>query len=215
MKYQNAPNVLASADGTVRSIEISEGKKIADDDGDGEATAFTLGTGGATKMTVAVDELDVNNVAVGQSATVTLDAFSTEVFTATVTRISHIGEASGSITTYSTDLTLPFSERLMDGMNGSAVILSDSVQNALVIPLGAIHEDADGSYVYLLTANGAQSKVYVKTGLADGTNAEVLSGLSENDSIVYAAPSTRTTMMGFGSMGSGMGGNMPFGGGAQ
>ena len=197
LMYENHPNVLASAPGTVNNILVVEGKKTVCTDGSGETTAFVLGTGGATKMTIDVDELDINAVALGQNASITLDAFSTETFPASVTRISHLGQPSGSITVYETDLELAYDSRLMSGMNGSAVILSDSVQNALVVPLGAIHEDGNGSYVYLLGFGDTQQKVYIQTGLSDGTNAQVISGLQEGDRIVYSAPKhTFTTPMG-------------------
>jgi len=185
LRYENHPNVLANASGTVNEIMAVEGKKTVCADGSGEMTAFVLGTGGATKMTIDVDELDINSVDVGQNASITLDAFSTEVFPARVTRISHIGVPSGSITTYETDLELAVDDRLMAGMNGSAVILADSVKNALTIPLGAIHEDENGSYVYLLGVGDMQQKVYIQTGLSDGTYAEVTHGLKEGDRIVY------------------------------
>lgn len=211
LAYQNNPHVLASVAGTVNDIAITEGKKTVGDSDSGEMTAFTLGTGGATKMTVDVDELDVGSVAVGQSATVTLDAFAAESFHATVTRISHIGTASGSITVYATDLRLDYDARLMDGMNGSAVILSSSVQDVLVIPMAAIHEDAGGSYVYRLGLEDEQTKLYIATGLSDGTNAEVISGLNDGDRIAYTAPTTTGLMfpMGFG---GGMNRGMPAGG---
>ncbi|MDO5379083.1 MAG: biotin/lipoyl-binding protein, partial [Clostridia bacterium] len=185
LMYQNSPSVLAGVSGTVSEIGVTEQKKLASDDDSGEVSAFTLGTGGATKMTVSVDELDIGSVAVGQSATVTLDAFSTEEFAAAVTRISHIGEASGSITVYETDLRLPYDERLMDGMNGSAVILSESARNVIVIPLEAVGEDEGGSFVYVLGSDNAQTKTYIQTGLSDGTYAEVTGGLKEGDRIAY------------------------------
>lgn len=75
-------------------------------------------------------------------------------------------------------------------MNGSAVILSDSVENVLIVPLGAIYEDTNGSYVYKLDSTNAQVQVYITTGLSDGNYAEVLSGLSEGDRIVYSAPTS-------------------------
>lgn len=189
LMYQNNPNVLAGVSGVVSQVGVTEGKKTAGSDGSSEVTAFTLGTGGATKMTVSVDELDISHVAVGQSATVTLDAFSTETFKATVTRISHIGEASGSITVYETDLMLAYDERLMDGMNGSAVIRSEHVTNAVIVPLAAVHEDAGGSFVYVLDGTETR-KTYIETGLSDGTNAEVVKGLREGESIALSAQIT-------------------------
>lgn len=195
LAYVNHPNVLASDSGTVNEICITEGKKTVSPDGSSETTAFVLGIGGATKMSVDVDELDINSVQVGQKATITLDAFSEENFQATVTRISHIGEPSGSITTYETDLELANDPRLMAGMNGSAVILAQSVSDVLTVPLGAVHEDENGSYVYLLDASDAQRKVYIQTGLSDGGYAEVKTGLAEGDRIVYSKPTHSITMM--------------------
>ncbi len=186
LKYQNQPNILAEKAGTVNEVLAAEGKKMASQDGSGEAKGFVLGVGGAVVMTVDVDELDVNKVAVGQKATVTLDAFSSETFEATVTRISYIGQSSGSITTYATDLELAYDERLRVGMNGSAVIQSDHVENVVIVPLGAVHEDADGAYVYLLDDMDQQEKCYITTGLSDGSYAEVCSGLHAGDRIVYS-----------------------------
>ena len=193
--YQKSPNVIAGISGTVDNVQITEGKKTVSTDGSGEMVAFTLGTGGATKMTVDIDELDINAVSVGQQATITLEAFGTEEFPASVTRISHIGEASGSISAYSTDLALANDSRLMSGMNGSVMILSDSVHDVLVVPLNAVHEDANGSFVYVLDSGNAQNKIYITTGLSDGTYAEVTSGLAEGDHVAYTLTDSQTMLL--------------------
>ena len=209
LMLQTSRNVVAPADGTVQLIGVEEGKKTASADGSGDVTAFTLGSGGAVKMTVEVDELDVAKVQVGQSAEVTLDAFSGEKFAAEVSRISRIGKPSGSITVYETDLMLTGDDRLLEGMNGTAVILSERKENVLLIPLGAVHEDENGSYVNRVTADGSTERAAIETGLSDGSNAEVLSGLYEGDEIAYTPASTRR-MFGFGPMsGAGFGGEQP------
>lgn len=201
--YQKNPHVVSPVSGTVNVISVVEGKKLQSEDQSGEVNAFTLGIGGATKMTVSVDELDIPKVVPGQKAELTLDAFSSEKFTAEVERISHVGTASGSITTYAADLKLPYDERLLAGMNGSAVILSDSVQNVLMVPLGAIYEDANGSYVYVLDSANEQKKTYITTGLSNSSYAEVTGGLNEGDRIAYESASSGLHMMG-GYMGGSM-----------
>ena len=209
LMLQTSRNVVAPADGTVQLIGVEEGKKTASADGSGDVTAFTLGSGGAVKMTVEVDELDVAKVQVGQSAEVTLDAFSGEKFAAEVSRISRIGKPSGSITVYETDLLLTGDDRLLEGMNGTAVILSERKENVLLIPLGAVHEDENGSYVNRVTADGSTERAAIETGLSDGSNAEVLSGLNEGDEIAYT-PASNRRMFGFGPMsGAGFGGEQP------
>lgn len=185
LKYQSQPYLLAEADGTVNEVLVADGKKIVCQDGSGEVRAMVLGIGGPVKMIVDVDELDVNNVAVGQTAKVTMDAFSSETFIATVQRISYIGKAAGSITNYAVELELQGDERLRAGMNGSAVIQSNQVEDVVIVPLGAVHEDSNGSYVYLLDDEDQQTKRSITTGLSDGSYAEVTDGLTDGDRIVY------------------------------
>lgn len=184
LKYLEDPRVLAPQDGVVQNIALSEGKKTASADGSGEMTGFTLGIGGAVKMKINVDELDVGKVEAGLHADVTLDAFTGESFSAKVVRVSNIGQVSGSIATYETELLLENDDRMLSGMNGSAVILSDMAENVLIVPLAAVWEDTQGAYVQKIGTDGTQIKTYIETGLSDGTYAQVVSGLSEGDSVV-------------------------------
>ena len=147
--------------------------------------AVSLLTGGAVKLTIDADELDIDSVALGQSASVTLDAYPGETFTATVTHISRIGTVSGSITTYPVEVTLSYDERLLEGMNGSAVILTSKKENVPLIPVARIIEDSTGAYVNVKNAAGELERRDITTGLSDGTNAEVTSGLVAGDKIWY------------------------------
>lgn len=187
LSYMADPRLIAPADGIVSEIFISDDTKTATaSDDSGTMTALTLLTGGAITMDVDVDELDINSVSLGQSVSVTLDAFASETFDATVTHVSKLGSTSGSITTYPVEITLSYDSRLFEGMSGSAVILADSAQDVLLIPIDAIFEDSTGVYVYILGADGVTAnRVDITTGLSDGTNAEVTSGLSEGDVLQY------------------------------
>lgn len=186
LKYQLQPEITTSEAGIVNAVQAVEGKKLSSQDNSGEATGFVLGVGGAVKMVIDVDELDISNIALDQQAKVTLDAFASESFDAVVKRISYIGKATGSITNYEVELELIGDDRLLVGMNGSAVIQSQSVEDVVIVPLSVVHEDADGSYVYLLDSADQQVKTYITTGLANATYAEVLSGLKSGDRIAYS-----------------------------
>ncbi|HPK14556.1 MAG TPA: hypothetical protein PKW41_01050, partial [Clostridia bacterium] len=112
-----------------------------------------------------------------------LDAFPAKEFKATVTRISNIGQTAKSVAAFAVELTLEADGRLMQGMNGSATILVERLDGVLLLPVAAINEDADGAFVYL---GEDLVKTYVETGLSDGENAVVTSGLSEGDVVKYA-----------------------------
>ena len=186
LAYLKDPRVLAPVDGIIGEVKIAEGTEVAASTAsDGMTDAVSLLTGGAVKLTIDADELDIDSVALGQSASVTLDAYPGETFTATVTHISRIGTVSGSITTYPVEVTLSYDERLLEGMNGSAVILTSKKENVPLIPVARIIEDSTGAYVNVKNAAGEIERRDITTGLSDGTNAEVTAGLVAGDQIWY------------------------------
>lgn len=72
----------------------------------------------------------------------------------------------------------------------SAIIIEPVSENEglLLIPLAAVQEDADGIYVctgYDKGSGEATAPAAITTGLSDGENVEVLSGLSEGDTVYY------------------------------
>ncbi len=186
--------MLAPVDATIQEVKVSKNTDVpANASGDLLSDAFVLHTGGAVKLVIDADELDIDSVAVDQSATVTLDAYPGESFDAVVSHISRIGTVSGSITTFPVEVTLGYEARLLEGMNGSAVILTASKENVPLIPVELIIEDSTGTYVNVKNAAGELVRRDIATGLSDGTNAEVVSGLVAGDQVWYldkaAAPS--------------------------
>ena len=193
LTYLQDPRVIAPVDGTVGEVNISKNTDVAASTAsDGMTDAFVLHTGGAVKLVIDADELDIDAVALTQSATVTLDAYPSETFPATVSHISRIGTVNGSITTYPVEVTLSFDTRLLEGMNGSAVVLTSKKENVPLIPVERIMEDSTGEYVNVKTASGAYERRDITTGLSDGTYAEVTSGLVAGDQVWYLDTSVNT-----------------------
>jgi HlyD family secretion protein len=189
LNYISDPRILAPANGFIDEVLIAYDTDVpASTTADGLSDAFTIHTGGAVKLSIDADELDIDAVALGQNASVTLDAYPNEVFDAVVTHISRIGTVDGTITTYPVEVTLTYDERLLEGMNGSAVILTSKKENVVILPVERINEDSAGDYVFVLAADGkTYARKDITTGLSDGTNAEVTSGLSAGDIIWYTA----------------------------
>ena len=186
LAYLQDPRVLAPADGIVSDVKITSGEDVpASTESSGLTDAFVLHTGGAVKLLIDVDELDIDAVALGQSASVTLDAYPGETFEASVTHISRIGSTDGSITTYPVEVTIEYDARLLEGMNGSAVILTSKAENVAILPVSLINEDSAGEYVNVKNASGELERRDIVTGLSDGTNAEVTGGLVAGDQVWY------------------------------
>lgn len=183
LAYLNDPRVLAPTDGLINEVLIKEDSDIAESTAaNGLSDAFTIHTGGAVKMDIDTDELDIDLVKLDQTGTVTLDAYPNESFDAVVTRISRVGTLDGTITTYPVEVTLGYDERLLEGMNGSAVILTSKKENVIVLPIELINEDSEGEYVYFQSADGkSYDRVAITTGLSNGVEAEITNGLKAGD----------------------------------
>lgn len=63
-------------------------------------------------------------------------------------------------------------------------LLVDTLHNQTVIPVAAIQRGADGSFVFVVTPEKTVSQRTVKTGVQDGSNIQVLSGLKPGDTVV-------------------------------
>jgi len=63
-------------------------------------------------------------------------------------------------------------------------LLVDTLHNQTVIPVAAIQRGADGSFVFVVTPEKTVSQRTVKTGVQDGNNIQILSGLKPGDTVV-------------------------------
>ncbi|MEC7837208.1 MAG: biotin/lipoyl-binding protein [Chloroflexota bacterium] len=70
-----------------------------------------------------------------------------------------------------------------EGMNGTVTLLKDSVQDVLVVPSEALISDTSGSKVISSILDDKLEYIFVETGLSDGENTEIVSGLEENQLI--------------------------------
>lgn len=149
--------------------------------------------GDAMQMTISVDELDIIHVTKGQQVSLSMDAVSEKNYTAAVSYISQIGSSSSGVTSYSVVLDVDGDSLLKIGMNGTATIVVDQVDNALLVPLTAINTGRNGSYVWRYTETPEVGmpgeQVYITTGLSDADYAQVTSGLNAGDVVLV----TRTS----------------------
>lgn len=177
-------------------------------------------------MTLSVDELDISDIAVGQTVTITADAVEDRTYTGTVTKVSVAGTSSGSATTYPVTIRIDDTDGLLPGMSVDATIELAAAQDVLAIPSAALNRGntvlvtagspsaANGTLVEATTEDGEDYySVEVTTGVIGDSYIEIVSGLQEGDTVVYI-PTSGTSENPFSMMGEmpgGMGGGMPSG----
>ena len=177
------------------------------------------------QMTLNIDELDIDNVEVGQVVNITSDAKEGQTFTGVVTKVSVVGTTSGGTTTYPVTVRIDDTDGLRPGMNVDAEVVLSSADGVLAIPSLAVNR---GDTVLVTSdspsaANALEQEapegyayVQVTTGVSDDSYIEITSGLQEGDTVAYLrTASSGSDMMMSGMPGGDMGGGMPGGGGGM
>lgn len=134
----------------------------------------------------AVDEADIAQVQLQQSAELTLDAFPDDPIQTNVQYIAFTSSQGGSGTVFAVEFPLS-TESLQNGvrlgMNGDIEIELATVQNALTIPVIATRERDDKMYVDVVQPDGSLQEREISLGLETEDYVQVLGGLTEQDTI--------------------------------
>lgn len=146
-----------------------------------------------------VDETDIGKIKLGQEATITLDAYPDTKIKAAVEHIYYESQTVNNVTIYNVDLLPenmpPF---FRSGMNATVDFKTESKDNALLIPVNAVHKENNASFVLLKQEDSKEPvKRVVELGMTDDKNFEVISGISANDKIIikekkYILPTSNT-----------------------
>ena len=143
--------IYAPVTGVVLSRQVEPGQTVAASFN--VATLFTIAQDlSSMKLQVLVDEADVGELHTGAHATFTVDAYPDRTFPATVTRVD-LGAnatpvvnsagttptATSNVIAYTAELAVANPDGLLKpGMTATANILTDSVDNALLVPNAAL-----------------------------------------------------------------------------
>jgi len=153
-------------------------------------TLFTIAAEDRYVVKAQVDEQDIINVHLGQSANVSGQDFPGHVIPGHVVRIDPVAQKSTDasstsmqvLTTIALDRSPAF---LKDGMSADVDILTTDIPHAIVIPTEAIARSGKTSFVYVVSG-GLAKKRAISLGRAGNGMTQVLSGLSPGEVIVAA-----------------------------
>lgn len=144
---------------------------------------------------IAVDELDISRLSLGQEAKITVDALGGEAFDAKVSQIASAGENEGGNSKFTVTLTLEKSGDMLPGMTACAYIELETQEDVLCVPAAALEEVNGETLLYTHYDENSASltnPVTVTTGVSDGEYVQILSGIEEGTEIYYAYYDTPT-----------------------
>lgn len=132
-----------------------------------------------------VDETDIGKVAVGQTATFSVDAYNGRTFTGVVSNISQKATVDQNVVYYNVIIDVHSPEGLLKPtMTARVSINSGESKSTLVAPLSALKTNKDQQYVVVLRAEGQTEDVAVSTGIVSDDRVEITAGLNEGDQLV-------------------------------
>jgi len=198
---------VSPIDGIVTSLKVEEGEvAIVGTMNNPGTILLTIADLSIMEVEVEVDETDVVNVKIGQTAKVKVDAFPDRIFQGRVTEIGssaldRITVGSQESRNFKVVITLEDSgHQLKPGLSASADIIVAEKKEALVVPIAALvvrepkgkqeekavetgQEKKEEEGVFLVENNRAKFQA-VKKGIMGGMMVEILSGLQEGQEIV-------------------------------
>lgn len=203
--------ITSPIDGIVIDKEVEEGQTVAA--GFETPTIFTLAADLTQMQVVAdVDEADIGGVREGQRATFTVDAFPDDIFTGTVTQIrlgsttsstSSVSTAtSESVVTYEVVITAANPEqKLKPRLTANISIYTQEKNDVLMVPSKALRftpefpligkkdivKDCEGKTKVWTKESNTFTAIPVQTGITDGVDTEITSGIAEGTEIVVGA----------------------------
>ncbi|MGH0029034.1 MAG: efflux RND transporter periplasmic adaptor subunit [Myxococcota bacterium] len=180
-------SVVSPMAGRVLDVHVEEGQAVS---------PVTAVTGGSLLLSLAgtdrlhleglVDENEVSRVAVGQPARIRTEAFADRVFEGRVREIAPLGQRVQNVTYFEVEIEVVDDDAhlLRPRMSGDGEIVTEVVDDAIVVPETALRYRGDDVYVERRNGSGADetgAEQVVEIGIVDGSKVQVLAGLEAGD----------------------------------
>jgi HlyD family secretion protein len=187
--------IRAPAAGTVLTRSVNPGDPIV------PLTSYQPGTEMATIADMrdlifkgTVDEIDVGKLAVGMPTRIKVGALPSDVVTGHVSRIAPQAQQKEGATLFDVEVELDPTNKitLRAGYSANADVIIREKKDVLTIPERLVTFDDGGKKATVELAGPTPKdrgkKVEIKTGISDGLNVEVISGLKKGDRVIERPP---------------------------
>lgn len=132
-----------------------------------------------------VDEIDVGKLREGMSADIKIGALPTDTITGSLRKISLKAEKKENATVFPIEILIPKGKNatLRAGYSANANVIIQHKDSVLVLPERVVTMRNDSSFVKVVLGPGKEEERYIRTGLSDAINIEIISGLKVGDEV--------------------------------
>ena len=180
--------VRSTINGTILDIPVKVGNSVIQSNNFNDGTTIASVANMNDMLFVGkLDETEVGRVKTGMPMEITIGAIPGKRLNATLEYIAPKGTDAGGAIMFDMKAAVTVTSDLFirAGYSANAEIIFDKAEGVITVPESCVSFSGDTSFVYTLTVEEPQSfeKKQVKTGLSDGINIQVKSGLAKGDKI--------------------------------
>jgi HlyD family secretion protein len=181
--------VKSTITGMVLDVPVKEGGQVIESNTFNEGTTIcSVANMGEMIFEGKLDESEVGKVKSGMDIVLTIGAIDTESFKAKLEYIAPKGVSENGAMQFLIRASIgkENSSFLRAGYSANADIILDRRDSVLAIPESVLQFEKDKTFVEVETKAQVFEKRFIRTGLSDGINIEVLKGLKKEDKIKSA-----------------------------
>ncbi len=191
--------ITAPIDGVVINVAVDEGQTV--NANQNTPTIVRIANLDEMEIKMEIAEADVNKIKIGtelefsllndpqktyRASIASIDPADTEVSDSSSSYSSSSSSSSNAIYYYAKFYVQNKDNFLRIGMSIQNEIVIASAKNVLVVPTYVIKNDQKGYYVEVLQNQKAVKK-YVKFGIKDSINTQILEGVDENEELIISS----------------------------
>ncbi|MHB9013325.1 MAG: efflux RND transporter periplasmic adaptor subunit [Ignavibacteriaceae bacterium] len=152
------------------------------------AILFTLMDVSLLKSIINIPEKDVPDVSKILEIRVTADALPNIVYKATIKKISEAVDLSTRTMAVEVDIN-NFNNQLKPGMFATITLVMEKKDNVLILPNQVVLNNDTGNFIFVVNPDNTVHRRYIKVGIQQDNKDEILSGITEQDKIVFVGQS--------------------------
>lgn len=185
----SATNTLirSTISGMVLDVPIKEGSSVIESNTFNEGTTIaSVANMGEMIFEGKVDESEVGKIKLGMDLVLTIGAIDEESFNAKLEYIAPKGVTENGAIQFLIRAAINKNIEgsfLRAGYSANADIILDKKDKVLSLPETVLQFEKDKTFVEVETAPGKFDKRFLKTGLSDGVNIEVVNGVTKSDKV--------------------------------
>jgi len=184
----NTTNTLvrSTISGMVLQVPVEEGNSIIESNNFNDGTTIaTVANMGEMIFKGKIDESDVGKLKEGMNLIMHIGAIEDKTFDAVLEYISPKGEKENGAIQFEIKASVKLVDSLFirAGYSANADIVLAEKDSVLAIPESLVSFEDKKTFVEVEISNQKFKKREVKTGLSDGINIEILSGITKNDKL--------------------------------